>query len=215
MTDAAAPPPDEPEQSGLERTTSGPVPEHVPAESPVARTASDPQEKDLVGRFFEHVPHPRYEHHRLSGPVSTETVAAEVHGGGFFGRINSRVGLRVTLVVGTMWAAYLFFGLALYGLPQAIKNGPGQIVLWTSSEFLQLVLLPIIIVGQNIQAKASDARAEDTYKDAEAIMHECVQLQKHLHAQDQVLMETIDHVRQLASTLSGAAPPAAGGSATS
>jgi hypothetical protein len=86
-----------------------------------------------------------------------------------------------------------------------------MIVLWTSSEFLQLVLLPIIIVGQNIQAKASDARAEETYNDAEAIMHECLQLQTHLHAQDEVLLETIGHVRSLAASLSGTASAVAGG----
>jgi hypothetical protein len=32
-------------------------------------------------------------------------------------------------------------------------------VTWISQAFLQLVLLPIIIVGQNVQAEASDARA--------------------------------------------------------
>ncbi|HEX4865046.1 MAG TPA: hypothetical protein VFV02_13325, partial [Acidimicrobiales bacterium] len=53
-----------------------------------------------------------------------------------------------------------------------------------SSNFLQLILLPIIIVGQNIQAKASDKRSEDTYKDADAILHEAVEIQKHLAAQD-------------------------------
>jgi hypothetical protein len=71
-----------------------------------------------------------------------------------------------------------------------------------------LVLLPIIIVGQNIQAKASDARSEDTYKDAEAIMHECLQLQAHLQAQDKILVETIAQVQRLVASL-----PAGGASA--
>jgi hypothetical protein len=56
---------------------------------------------------------------------------------------------------------------------------------------LQLVLLPVIIVGQNLQAKASDKRAESTYKDAEAVLAEAVEIQKHLQAQDQVLAELI------------------------
>jgi len=47
-----------------------------------------------------------------------------------------------------------------------------------------LILLPIIIVGQNIQAKASDKRAEATYKDADAVLHEALQIQAHLEAQD-------------------------------
>ena len=41
------------------------------------------------------------------------------------------------------------------------------LILWLSSSFLQLVLLPIIIVGQNIQARASDARAAKTFEDVE------------------------------------------------
>jgi hypothetical protein len=56
-----------------------------------------------------------------------------------------------------------------------------------SGYFLQLVLLPIIIVGQNVQAQASDARAEATYKDAEAVLAECLALQAHLQAQDEIL----------------------------
>jgi hypothetical protein len=205
MTDTSAPSSDPPEQQAS-AAAEGPA-----LESPAHVEAEAPKEKVLVVRIFNHVPHPRYEHHHLVGPTSTAKVASEIHGKGFFGRLNSKVGLRVTLIVGTMWAAYLFLGLALYGLPQAIRSGPGMIVLWTSSEFLQLVLLPIIIVGQNIQAKASDARAEETYNDAEAIMHECLQLQTHLHAQDEVLLETIGHVRSLAASLSGTASAVAGG----
>jgi hypothetical protein len=65
------------------------------------------------------------------------------------------------------------------------------IIAWISSNFLQLVLLPIIIVGQNLQAKASDKRAEDTYNDAAAVLHEAMEIQKHLLAQDQVLAQLI------------------------
>ncbi len=156
-----------------------------------------------INEIFEYIAHPRYEHHKLNGPASTAQAAKAVHGEGFWGRFNSKLGLKITLVVGTMWAAYLFVFLALYGLPQALRSGASATVLWTSSEFIQLVLLPIIIVGQNIQAKASDARAEDTYKDAEAIMHECTQLQQHLEAQDKLLSEQLAHIRTLAAAMQG------------
>jgi hypothetical protein len=63
-----------------------------------------------------------------------------------------------------------------------------------SSNFLQLVLLPIIIVGQNIQAKAADARAEATYKDADAVLHEAIEIQKHLEAQDQAIERILARV---------------------
>jgi hypothetical protein len=50
--------------------------------------------------------------------------------------------------------------------------------------FLQLVLLPIIIVGQNVQAAATDARSQATYDDAAAVLEESKQIQAHLAAQD-------------------------------
>ena len=86
-----------------------------------------------------------------------------------------------------MWCAYIFTILALFALPSAIKQGTYFIIVWLSSSFLQLVLLPIIIVGQNIQAAASDKRAEETYKDAEAVLRESEEIQKHLLAQDEVI----------------------------
>ena len=83
-------------------------------------------------------------------------------------RFNASLGLKITVLVGTMWAAYLFAVIAFSVLPSVIRQHNGTVlVLWLSSEFLQLVLLPIIIVGQNIQSKAADARAAKTFEDVE------------------------------------------------
>ena len=81
--------------------------------------------------------------------------------------------------------------IALLGLPSAIGHGTGGIVQWIAQTFLQLVLLSIIIVGQNVQASASDKRAEDTYQDAEAVLHEALQIQEHLLTQDAELQRLI------------------------
>ena len=63
-----------------------------------------------------------------------------------------------------MWCAYVFALLAMISLPSAIRShDPIVIVSWIAQTFLQLVLLPIIIVGQNVQAAASDARAESDH----------------------------------------------------
>jgi hypothetical protein len=95
-----------------------------------------------------------------------------------------------------MWTAYLFTILALISLPAAISSGSViVIVAWIAQTFIQLVLLPIIIVGQNIQGKAADKRSEQTYNDAEAILSECLQLQQHLQAQDTVLDDVVAHVK--------------------
>ena len=67
----------------------------------------------------------------------------------------------------------------------AIASGnPVLIVSWISQTFLQLVLLSIIIVGQNVLAAASDKRSEATYEDADAVLHTALQIQDHLLAQD-------------------------------
>ena len=70
------------------------------------------------------------------------------------------------------------------------------------------MLLPIIIVGQNIQAKAADKRAEDTYKDAEAVLKEAEEIQKHLIAQDEAIAGIL---QPSAGCADGGAKPAAPG----
>ena len=105
-------------------------------------------------------------------------------------RFNATFGLRITVLVGTMWCAYLFGAIALISLPDNIHSTQ-LLILWISSSFLQLVLLPIIIVGQNIQAQAADKRSEQTYKDAEAVLHEAQEIQRHLAEQDKALEDLV------------------------
>ena len=84
---------------------------------------------------------------------------------GEYGLLNTRVAVTITKSVGSMWCAYVFALLALISLPAALRSGdPIIIVSWIAQTFLQLVLLPIIIVGQNVQAAASDARAQSDHE---------------------------------------------------
>jgi hypothetical protein len=58
-----------------------------------------------------------------------------------------------------MWCAYLFVLIAIYGVP---KHGDTNAwVQWTSQTFLQLTLLSVIMVGQDVQGKAAEQRAEE------------------------------------------------------
>jgi hypothetical protein len=92
-----------------------------------------------------------------------------------------------------MWCAYAFAALALVSLPSAIRSHSAvTMVSWVSQTFLQLVLLSVIIVGQNVLASAADKRSEATYNDADAILHEAVKIQEHLLAQDQILQQLIN-----------------------
>ena len=146
--------------------------------------------------IYEYHRHPRAGELEAARPVKTVDMRKTDHRNPLV-RFNARFGLRVTLVVGTMWAAYIFTALALLALPSAVKQGTYYIVVWLSSSFLQLVLLPIIIVGQNIQAAAADKRAEETYKDAEAVLKEAEEIQKHLLAQDQAISDIVARLERL------------------
>ena len=158
-------------------------------------------ENSHVASIYEYVRHPRAAELRASPPTKTADLRRTNHPNVFV-RLNARVGLKVTLVVGTMWCAYVFTILALFALPSAIKQGTYYVIVWLSSSFLQLVLLPVIIVGQNIQATAADKRSEDTYKDAEAVLQEAEEIQKHLLAQDQAISDIVARLERLT------APPA-------
>ena len=140
-------------------------------------------------QIYEHIPHP----HTITLLSGKAPKPASVNAGRV--GLNGRIGLLITTLVGTMWAGYIFAIVALISLPSAItSHNLTVIVAWISSNFLQLVLLPIIIVGQNLQAKASDTRALQTYQDAEAVLHEAMQIQQHLAAQDEVLSRLIAEV---------------------
>ena len=62
---------------------------------------------------------------------------------------------------------------------------------WILSTFLQLVLLPALMVGQNLQNVAADARSAKQFADAEFIM-DTVNL--HTNGGLQVIDATLDQV---------------------
>jgi uncharacterized membrane protein YjjP (DUF1212 family) len=85
-------------------------------------------------------------------------------------QFNDWLAVAITNVVGTMWCAYAFAGLALISLPAAIRGGTATLIAWIAQTFLQLVLLSIIMVGQKVASEKSDRQLEQTYKDAEALL---------------------------------------------
>ena len=64
--------------------------------------------------------------------------------------VNEWIAVQVTKGVANMWCAYAFGGLAVYGFPYSHVT-PQSVVQWVSQEFLQLVLLSVIMVGQKVQ----------------------------------------------------------------
>jgi hypothetical protein len=141
--------------------------------------------------IYQHIRHPRIASRLADGPVR---VADLLPRGTAINRFNTRVALLITQAVGSMWCAYAFALFDLISLPEAIRSGTAAIVSWVAQTFLQLVLLSVIMVGQNVQAAAADKRSEATYHDASATLHEVAEIQGHLAAQDELLTRIAEQI---------------------
>jgi hypothetical protein len=84
--------------------------------------------------------------------------------------VNAKIAVFLTNIVGSMWCAYVFAIIALLGLRPALRPGGEGIIAWIAQTFLQLVLLSVIMVGQNVQSVASDIRSQHTYDDTVKIL---------------------------------------------
>src|SRR5579864_2300021 len=128
---------------------------------------------------------------RLEHRLFTSKQANErVHGTGSVGRFNTWLALNITKSVGSMWMAYAFAVLALISFPAAIASGQVIIIVaWIAQTFLQLVLLPIIIVGQNVIQAANDARAEADHETLNALHQLTIEVHSINEAQTQILRQ--------------------------
>ena len=145
-------------------------------------------------KIFEHVPHPHIKARKARQPSVSPPPE------GPLARFNAHLAEHITKGVGTMWCAYAFALLAFISLPEAIHTGTSALISWIAQTFLQLVLLSIIMVGQKVEGAAAEARAVGTYKDAEAILHEALEIQKHLEAQDAELLKIVSALRAQSQT---------------
>lgn len=87
---------------------------------------------------------------------------------------NQAVAEKITGFVSTMWAAYIFAGIALISLPAALRTGDELVIVaWVAQTFLQLVLLSIIMVGQRKGAEAVARQITETH---DAVIEELAEL---------------------------------------
>lgn len=140
-----------------------------------------PQHRSL----YSHIPHPHLRRRAEAGPVK---VADAMPHGSPVARFNTRAAVLVTRGAGTMWTAYAFCVLAFYGFPAALHGGAAGFVQWASSQLIQLVLLPIILVGSSVLAETSDRMAKRQFDDVEALLHGQSEQAAHLAAQDDKIL---------------------------
>ncbi|MHB8646589.1 MAG: DUF1003 domain-containing protein [Thermomicrobiales bacterium] len=142
--------------------------------------------------LVETQPHPWIADRKVTPPP---TVKDEYIG------LNGRIAAWVTRRVGSMWAFYAatvfqfgWIGLSVVGVI-TFDPYPFAFLLFLSS-LAQLIFMFIIMVGQDVLGRAGDKRAQQTYLDAEAILHETARLQEHLTAQDKLIVGICGYIEE-------------------
>jgi len=108
--------------------------------------------------------------------------------------INARIAVGLTKRVGTMWTAYSFSVLAIIGLFAILgllTPIVALLVAWLSQTFIQLVLLPIIMVGQNVLGRHAELLAEEQYNTTKKTYADIESIMKHLDDQDALILKIV------------------------
>ncbi len=160
-----------------------------------AKTDAGPQTQTRPHRhtsaLFDH------EHHPDQPRNVNDLHEAELKASGF----NKRFAVGLTKRVGTMWTAYAFAALAVVGLMAIVgvlSPIVALLVVWISQTFLQLTLLPIIMVGQNVLGEKSETQADEQFKTTMTSFKDIELVMQHLTAQD---AELLRHTRMLTHLL--------------
>jgi hypothetical protein len=90
-------------------------------------------------------------------------------------RINDVVAAKSTLMFGTMWMTYLFL---IWSLIPLIFPSQEAMVFYVSGGIIQLVALPLIMVGQSVLSRAAERRAQIDHKTLLKEMEEIKFIQK-------------------------------------
>jgi hypothetical protein len=118
--------------------------------------------------------------------IQSEDTHGKIHGLGKLGQFNAFLAVKITNTVGTVWCAYAFTLLALISLPAAIATHDSLIIVaWIAQTFLQLVLLPLLMVGQRVISAAQDARAETD--------HQTLMLLQKINETQLAILKRLDH----------------------
>ncbi|HLW03433.1 MAG TPA: DUF1003 domain-containing protein [Ktedonobacterales bacterium] len=157
-----------------------------------AETTSQPQPQGhhlhLTSHLFHHEPR-QHQPRNINEVQAAERLS-----------FNDRVAVWVAANVGTMICAYIFAIIGITSIVGYLTNSTTLALISgsLSSYFLQLVLLPIIMVGQNVQSRHSELQADEAFKTTMSTYHDIEQIMQHLAAQDSELLR---HAKMLEDLL--------------
>jgi len=140
---------------------------------------------------YVHVPHPWIQQRAAEADAKLQKTSA----------FNDHLAAKITTIVGSMWAVYAVILVTatwiILGNRGVIHDPYPFALLLFISNFVQLAMMFVLLVGQRVLSASGEDRANATYKDAEATLHECLSLQQHMAAQDKALETLIAEMTAL------------------
>lgn len=117
--------------------------------------------------------------------------------------VQDRIALVVTAAIGTMYAVILFaMVMAGWILWQTYFDRkpfdpyPFAFLLFLGN-IVQLLLMPLIMVGQNLQGRHSEIRAEEEYNTTRSSYKDIERILTHLDNQDKTMKKQLELLGQL------------------
>lgn len=117
--------------------------------------------------------------------------------------LQDKIALTLTTAVGTMYAVYFFVvfmaGWMLWQTKfanQPFDPYPFAFLLFLGN-IVQLLLMPLIMVGQNIQGRHAEIRAEEEFKTTESSYKDIENILIHLDEQDKELLKQTKLLEEL------------------
>lgn len=141
---------------------------------------------DIKTVLYKHVPH-------WHKPVNVNEKQKEEQ------RLNTSIAVWLTKHVGTMVTAYIFTGIGIGSLVGVFTNNTFLALLFgsISSYLLQLVLLPVIMTGQNVLSRHTELLAEEQFNTTQKSYHDIEQIMNHLDSQDAAILDIASKVEQM------------------
>lgn len=119
--------------------------------------------------------------------------------------LQDRIALIITSAIGTMYAVYFFAAfMAGWMLWQSYFDKkpfdpfPFAFLLFLGN-IVQLLLMPLIMVGQNLQGRHNEIRSEEEYKTTRSSYKDIERILIHLNNQDKTMKKQLELLLKLAS----------------
>jgi uncharacterized membrane protein len=131
-----------------------------------------------------------------------------------FNAFNEWLAMHTVAFMSSIWCVYLF---AFWCMVPSLNSQLSDLVLYISSAVIQLIALPLIMVGQNLQGRAVEVRAEQDHQyiiemhaEIKQLLEEVRDMMKDVHHVMQDVDDVIAYVDNDANTVPSGSRSSAG-----